>query len=535
MRSLYKFHGGVHPPQHKEESSRLPIGATALPARLVVPLRQHLGSAARPAVKAGDRVLKGQLIAQADGFISAAVHAPTSGTVTAFETHAVPHPSGLPDLCAIIDADGADRWIERRPMDYRNADPAAVRERLRDSGIVGLGGAVFPTHVKLDPGTPGRIRTLVVNGAECEPYITSDDVLMRERAGEIVEGIRIMTHLLRPEEVVIGIEDNKPAAIAAMEAACQGSGFEVAAVPTLYPGGGEKQLIKVLTGREVPSGGRPLAIGTVCSNVGTAYTVHRAVNHGEPVISRVVTVTGNVRQPRNFEVPIGTPIGELVALAGGAGEDTTHYIIGGPMMGFDLLNLQAPVVKAVNCVIAASPALFPARPPAMPCIRCSRCAQACPADLQPQELFWFAQSRNFEKARGYHLADCIECGCCDYVCPSHIPLVSYFRFAKGELATRDRERKAAELAKERFELKQARIEAEKREKAERQAQKVAAAKAAKAAGGEAEQAEAERKQALIAAALERANAKKAALAAEKAAAAEGAAPPASGGKEAEGP
>jgi electron transport complex protein RnfC len=514
MRTTNKFHGGVHPPEHKSESSRLPIAAAPLPKHLIVPLRQHIGNPATPIVKVGDHVLKGQMIAAADGFISAAVHAPTSGTVSAIEIHAVPHPSSLPDLCISIEPDGEDRWTERQPMDYTTANPDTVRTLLRDAGIVGLGGAVFPTYVKLNPG-PQRIKTLVLNGAECEPWITSDDLLMRERAAEIVAGIKIMAHLMQPEEVLIGIEDNKPEAIAAMQAACQGTGFAVVTVPVLYPSGGERQLIKLLTGKEVPSGQRPINIGVVCSNTGTAYTVHRAVNHGEAVISRIVTITGNVAKPQNFEALIGTPLVELAQLAGGARSDTSHYIMGGPMMGFDLNNLDAPLTKAINCVIAASPALFPPKPAAMPCIRCTQCAQACPANLQPQELFWFSQSRNFDKARAYNLFDCIECGCCDYVCPSHIPLVSYFRYAKSEIATQDREKMAAEQSRQRFEFKQMREEREKAEKAARMAEKAAAAAAAKAAAATSgvEDPITAAKQAAIQAAVERAKAKKAEAAA----------------------
>ena len=505
MRTLSTFHGGVHPPQHKEESSRLPIAFAPLPQRLIVPLRQHIGASSTAIVQPGDQVLKGQMIAAADGLISVAVHAPTSGRVVALENHAVPHVSGMPGLCAIIEADGEERWVARAPLDYRNLAPAVLHQHLRDAGVVGLGGAAFPTHVKLDPGQQQKIQTLVINGAECEPWITADDMLMRERAAEIVAGIQIMAHMMQPEEVLIGIEDNKPAAIAAMRQACQGTNYEVVAVPTLYPTGGEKQLIKVLTGKEVPSGSRPLSIGVSCSNSGTAYTVHRAVNHGEPVISRVVTVTGNVQRPQNFEALIGTPIGELVVLAGGAKADTTRYILGGPMMGFDLPALDVPLVKSVNCVIAVSDALFPPAPPAMPCIRCGRCAQSCPADLQPFELYWFSQSRNFDKARAYQLFDCIECGCCSYVCPSNIPLVSYYRYAKSEIAAIDRDKKAAEIAKERFEFREARLAREKQQKAALLAQKQAQLKATAAADPDAAA-----KKAAIQAALERAKARQAA-------------------------
>jgi len=517
MRTLHKFQGGVHPPEHKTESSRLPIAAAPLPKRLIVPLRQHIGTPATTIVKVGDHVLKGQMIGAADDLISAAIHAPTSGTVSAIEMHAVPHPSSLPDLCVTIETDGEDRWVERQPLDYRTADPDAVRTRLRDAGIVGLGGAVFPTHIKLSPGQQ-KIKTLILNGAECEPWITSDDLLMRERAAEIVEGIKIMAQLMQPEEVLIGIEDDKPEAIAAMQAACRSTNFKVIAIPVRYPSGGEKQLIKLLTGKEVPSGQRTINIGITCSNTGTAYTMHRAVNHGEPVISRIVTVTGNVARPQNFEALLGTPLGELVQLAGGARPDTSHYLIGGPMMGFGLNNLEVPLTKATNCMIAVSPTLFPPKPAAMPCIRCTQCAQACPCNLQPQELFWFSQSRNFDKARAYNLFDCIECGCCDYVCPSHIPLVSYFRYAKSEIATQDQEKMAAELSKQRFEFKQLREEREKAEKAARMAEKAAAAAAAKAAAAASgvEDPVAAAKQAAIQAAVERAKAKKAEAAAQAA-------------------
>jgi electron transport complex protein RnfC len=513
VRKLSTFHGGVHPPQHKEESNGLPIAPAPVPQRVIIPLRQHIGVAAKPVVAPGDKVLKGQMIGAADSLVSAAVHASTSGTVVALENHAVAHASGMPDLCVIIEADGEDRWCERHPLDYANLDPAVLRERLRDAGVVGLGGAVFPAYVKLDPGQQKKIRTLVLNGAECEPWITSDDRLMRERAAEIVEGIRIMAHAMQPGEVLIGIEDNKPEAIAAMRQACEGTRFEVVPVPTLYPGGGEKQLIKVLTGREVPSGQRPINIGVSCSNTATAYTVHRAVNHGEPVISRVVTVTGNVARPQNFEVLIGTPMAEVIALAGGVGPDTQRYILGGPMMGFDLPALAAPLVKSVNCVIAASPALFPPAPPPMPCIRCGQCARACPMDLQPFEMYWFSQSRNFDKARAYNLFDCIECGCCTYVCPSHIPLVSYFRFAKSEIAAADRDKKFADIARERFEFKEARAERDKREKAAMLAKKQAQMKAAAASDPAADE-----KKAAIQAAAERAKAQKAAVAAAQASA-----------------
>ena len=377
-----------------------------------------------------------------------------------------------------IEPDGRDEWIARTPVDYRDLSPERVREILRDAGVVGLGGAVFPTHGKLTASKTVPMEELVINGAECEPFITCDDLLMRERAEEVVRGVGIFRDLLAPKRVLIGIEDNKPEAVAAMKLAVQalGENFEVIAVPTRYPAGGAKQLIRVLTGKEVPAGKRSTDLGVQCFNVATAYTAYRAVVHGEPVISRIVTLAGNVEQPRNWEVLIGTPLGEFVKL-GKPKSDTNGYLMGGPMMGFEMPGLDAPLVKATNCIIAGSPTLFPPKAPEMPCIRCGACAEACPHELQPFEMYWFSRAKNFGKTQEYNIFDCIECGCCSYVCPSRIPLVQYFRFAKSEIWAREREKNAADAAKARFEFRNLRDEREKAEKAERLA-KAAAAKAA---------------------------------------------------------
>lgn len=502
---LFKFNGGVHPPEHKLESAQHPISVVPMPRRLVLPLRQHVGNVAKVQVAVGDKVLKGQVLALADGMISAAVHAPTSGTIAAIDEQLIPHASGLPDLCITLEPDGEDCWIKRQPLDYRTLSKADVIARLREAGVVGLGGATFPSHVKLREDARHPVKTLILNGAECEPFITCDDRLMRERADEIVRGIEIMHYLLGAQRCMVGIEDNKPEAAAAMRAACANSpvSIEVMEVPTLYPGGGAKQLIKVLTGLEVPSGKLPTEIGVQCFNVATAYTVHRFIHHGEPVISRVVTVTGNVARPGNFEVPLGMAIDELVQAAGGAGAETSGYLMGGPMMGFNLPSIRVPVVKATNCIIASAPRMFPEQPAAMPCIRCTRCADACPVNLQPQELYWFSKSQNLEKARAYSIFDCIECGCCSYVCPSNIPLVHYYRFAKSEIIAQDKAKQAANLARERNEFRLARIEREKQERAAKHAQRAAGAKSE--GSGDADDA----KKAAIAAAMERAKAQKA--------------------------
>ena len=488
MRSLFKFKGGVKPPTQKTQSVGEPIAAAPLPSHVSIPLHQSIGGTPRPIVQAGDRVLKGQKIGEADGWISAAVHASTSGTVVHVGPQVVPHPSGLAAPCVVIEPDGLDTWIDRQPVDISALTPEAIREALRDAGVVGLGGAVFPTHGKLTASKTVPMEELVINGAECEPYITCDDLLMRERAEDVVRGAALVRDLLQPKRVLIGIEDNKPEAVAAMAAAVKavGEGFEVVAVPTRYPAGGAKQLIRVLTGKEVPAAKRSTDLGVQCFNVATAYTAWRALAYGEPVVSRVVTVTGNVERPRNYEVAIGTPFAELLALTGPRA-DTQGIIMGGPMMGFLVPDAQVPVVKATNCLIAHSTALFPPPPPEMPCIRCGECARACPHELQPFEMYWFSRAKNFGKTQEYNIFDCIECGCCSFVCPSRIPLVQYFRFAKSEIWAREAEKNAAESAKARFEFKQFRDEREKQEKAEKLA-KAAAAQAAKKAAEAAAQA-----------------------------------------------
>ncbi|MDO8311546.1 MAG: electron transport complex subunit RsxC [Sideroxyarcus sp.] len=481
MRTLYPFHGGVHPPTHKTESTRTPIAQAALPSKLVIALHQHVGNRAVPIVQVGERVLKGQMIGQPEGRLSSAVHASTSGTVSAIDMQLVAHHSGLPDLCVTLIPDGKDEWVAHNGVDYKQTPHSELRHLLRLAGVVGLGGAVFPSDMK-SYSHKHKIKTLVINGAECEPYITCDDMLMRERAVDILRGAEVLRELLYAEEVLIGIEDNKPEAIAAMRAAVATDHHQhmaVISVPTVYPSGGAKQLIRLLTGIEVAAGVRSTEKGVQCFNVATAYCVWRALAHGEPLLSRIVTVTGNVGHAQNFDVLIGTPLNELVAQAGSK-PDTDRHIMGGPMMGVDLPSGAVGITKATNCIIESSPALFPPPPPALPCIRCIRCADVCPADLQPQDLYWFAQSNNFGKAEEFSLFDCIECGACAYVCPSHIPLVQYYRYAKSEIHEREQEKRAADLARERHDYRLLRIERDKQEKAEKLAQKEreAAAKAA---------------------------------------------------------
>ena len=429
MRKIFGFHGGIHPPEHKHPSADAPIAAAGIPPTLVLPLSQHIGAPAVPLVEVGDTVLKGQKVAAARGAVSAAVHAPTSGRVAAIEDRLVAHPSGLSAPCIVIDTDGRDEWIEHHGVkDYTRLDSAVLLERVRDAGIAGLGGAGFPTAVKLEPRGAGGIHTLILNGTECEPYITADDRLMRERAAQIVSGAEIIRHLVQPGETLIGIEDNKPEALAAMREAAADTAMEVIEFPTKYPSGGEKQLIEILTGKQVPSGGLPADIGILCQNLGTAAAVHDAVVLGRPLISRITTVTGEaVAKPGNYEVLLGTPMAYLLARAGYDADRNNRLIMGGPMMGFTVPDAGVPVVKTTNCLLAPTTDELPAPPPPQACIRCGLCAEACPATLLPQQLFWFSQGKEFEKLEAHNLFDCIECGACSWVCPSNIPLVQYYR------------------------------------------------------------------------------------------------------------
>ncbi|WNF48328.1 electron transport complex subunit RsxC [Pseudomonas sp. SG20056] len=482
---IWDIPGGIHPAERKELSNRTPIQPAPLSKRLTLPLNQHIGAPAEPVVAVGDRVLKGQLIAAATGFVSVPVHAPTSGTVSFIGPQPYPHVSGMLAPAIVIDSDGLDKWIELTPQpDYRHLENSALVELIRQAGISGLGGAGFPTAVKLNARPTQKIHTLIINGTECEPYISADDLLMRERANELISGIDILVQLIQPDQVLIGIEDNKPEAIAAVRSALNERSYQLKVFPTKYPSGGEKQLIQILTGVEVPSGGLPADIGMLCQNVGTCVAIHDAVMHGKPLISRITTLTGEaLARPMNVEVLLGTPAGELLEFAGLNRSKLNRLIMGGPMMGFTLPDFAVPVIKTTNCLLASTTAELPPPPPAMPCIRCGECAEACPASLLPQQLHFFAIGQEHEQLKAHNLFDCIECGACAYVCPSSIPLVQYYRAAKGEIRDLEQKQLKAEQSKQRFELRQERLRrAEEQKEAERQARsaKAAQAKAAQA-------------------------------------------------------
>ena len=357
---------------------------------------------------------------------------------------------------------------------------------------------------------------MIINGAECEPYITCDDRLMQERSSEITQGIQVLLTLLKPEKCQIGIEDNKPDAIAAMrKATADLSNVDVIAIPTIYPSGGEKQLIEILTGKEVNSGGLPLELGLICLNVGTTYSIYKAVYLGEPLLSRIITVTGNgIQHPQNFEVLIGTPFSHLAKQAGGYTKMADHLIMGGPMMGFAVPDDKVPVIKATNCALFISAtSLRESNPafsnqPTLPCIRCGKCMEVCPVKLLPQQLYWHIRAKDFEKAEDHSLRDCIDCGCCSYVCPSHIPLVDYFRFGKGEIRDQKIALEKSDLSRERHEFLLFRKEREKRERDEKRAAHKGALQQKKAAAKDSDEESTTPKADAIKAAMDRAKAKK---------------------------
>ncbi|MEX5410234.1 electron transport complex subunit RsxC [Atlantibacter hermannii] len=465
---IWDFDGGIHPPEMKTQSSGTPLRHVPLPGRFVIPLKQHIGAEGELCVQPGDRVLRGQPLTRGWGRMLP-VHAPTSGTVIAIAPHSTAHPSALAELSVIIEPDGDDRWIDRDGwQDYQQRSREALIERIHQFGVAGLGGAGFPTGVKLQGGGD-KIETLIINAAECEPYITADDRLMQECAAQIVEGIRILAWILKPREVLIGIEDNKPQAISMLRAVLSHEhGMALRVIPTKYPSGGAKQLTQILTGKQVPHGGRSSDIGVLMHNVGTAYAVKRAVIDGEPLTERVVTLTGeSIANPGNVWARLGTPVRHLLEFGGFCPASDQLVIMGGPLMGFTLPWLDVPVVKITNCLLAPSPDEMGEQQEEQHCIRCSACADACPADLLPQQLYWFSKGQQHDKATAHNLADCIECGACAWVCPSNIPLVQYFRQEKAEIRAVQLEEQRAAEAKARFETRQQRLEREKAARLER--------------------------------------------------------------------
>ena len=479
---LGKLHGGLRLEAHKAESTNLPIQELPVPSQLVLPIDQHAGDAAQPVVGIGERVLKGQLIAEPYGSLGAPVHASSSGKIVAIEPWPVAKRYGEKAPCIVIECDGEDQAVEawEDPLPYREMAPESVLQGVLQGGIVGLGGAVFPTAQKLMQATTCELDYLLLNGVECEPYISCDDVLMREHASRVVKGAQVLLHALQLDVAYVAVESDKPEALHQLAEAMSEIGDDRIAlkqVPTIYPSGGEDQLVQLVTNREVPSGGLPTDIGCVVQNVGTAVAVHDWIENREPLISRIATVTGNgVAQPMNVRARIGTTVADIINFVGGYTDDAKQLIIGGPMTGKSITTDRVPLVKATNCILVISETVSPG--PELPCIRCGECAAVCPVQLLPQQLFWYACADNEQKLRDYGLIDCIECGCCDLVCPSHIPLTFDFRMAKARIRERADEKARAERARRRFEARNERLDREQQDRDKELAQQKEQAKRA---------------------------------------------------------
>ena len=473
---IFNLSGGVHPAYRKELSSEQPIQVLALPKRLYIPLQQHVGALSVPIVTPGETVKKGQVLCVRQGSFSATQHAPTSGRIVAIESHTAPHASGLPQETIVIESDGQDEWGELpAPIaDPFACEPQALIDRVAISGIVGLGGAIFPAAIKLNMGQQYKLDTLLINGAECEPYLTCDDRLMRELAAEVVDGARIMAHALGVRRILIAVEENKPAAIASLQAqAAHFAEISVTPVPVRYPVGYAQHLTKIVTGRETPAEHRNAEVGVVTHNVATARAVHQAVRFGRPLISRIVTVTGGaIRQPANLDVLVGTPVNELIEFCGGFSEPPKQLVLGGPMMGQPLPDLAAPIVKGSAGILAMSAAELN-ESSERPCIRCGSCVDVCPCGLSPMEMAALIRKDKLDAAARIFVGDCIGCGSCSWVCPSYIPLVQYFNYANGELADQARQKRKNERVKTLSEAHTVRMELIEKARKEARAGKTA--------------------------------------------------------------
>jgi len=467
---LGKFNGGLRLPAEKDASTSRSIISAPLPQQLILPLTQHAGSAAQPVIEIGEQVRKGQRVAEADGVISAGVHASSSGTVTAIEPWPVSRRYGDPAPCIVIECDGQDTPVDTaaQPLDYQSLSQRALLDEILLGGIVGLGGAVFPTVQKLVQAISGQLETLILNGVECEPYISCDDMLMREHAEAVLGGAVILMHALGLSQCHVVVESDKQLAIEALGLALGELGDErivIKQVPTIYPSGAEDQLVQLVTRLEVPSGGLPADVGCLVQNVGTAAAIHHWIIDREPLISRVTTLTGDgLVEPVNVLARIGTPIADLIELAGGYTDRASHMVVGGPMTGKSIITDSVPLVKATNCVLVMSQTLPIGD--VKPCIRCGECAEVCPVQLLPQQLHWHGRTGNEDKLREFGLTDCIECGCCDLVCPSHIPLTSEFRQSKARLRELADEKARAERARQRFEARAGRLARDEQERAD---------------------------------------------------------------------
>ncbi|SNY92904.1 electron transport complex protein RnfC [Cohaesibacter sp. ES.047] len=439
---LFKIRGGVHPKGRKELAADKAIEPMPMPSLLRIPLQQHIGAPATAIVDKGDEVKKGQLLAASRGAVSASIHAPTSGRVIAIGRFVAPHASGLPGPTVTLRPDGKDEWGDlAAALDPETASADDIAKRVGECGIVGMGGATFPSAVKLNLRNRNKLHTLVINAAECEPYLTCDERLMRERTNAVFDGIRLMHRTLGVAKTIIAIETNKPEAARQLKAACSSRNdlnICVTEVPARYPMGSEKHLVQTLTGKETPARALTADIGVVVHNVATAYAVHEAVVHGRPLISRVMTVSGEmIKRTGNYDVLMGTPISHILEHCGGFVQEPERLLLGGPMMGQPIHSTRAPIIKGSNGILALGVKEVKAKPQ-MPCIRCTACVAACPCGLMPFDMAQRIRGDELDSAVDIGLLDCIACGSCAYVCPSNIPLVQYFNYAKGSLTAKQR-------------------------------------------------------------------------------------------------
>jgi len=487
FKRLFSFPGGLQLNKSvlsldEQSIKQQSVSAIKVPDILTFPLQLPNGSTTSAIVEVGDTVLKGQLIAVKNNSHGIPIHASSSGTIIAIETSHTSHPSGIQSTCIKLKTDGEDKWIAARSPNKINHSQWPAEElqiRIQAAGIAGMGGAGFPTATKLSPDKKYSIDTLILNGAECEPIVCCDNVLMQTKADQIITGAKIMMRALQIHHCIIAIENNNEEAIQALTSELKILEtdlleIEIIRIPDRYPAGGEKQLIKLLTNKNIAKNRLPCEYGLVCHNVATAAAVYRAISFNEPLISRIVTLSStntDTTVTRNLDVLIGTSVERLITLSGLKPESIDKVIMGGPMMGTALHCYNIPIEKTTLAILLQSKIVQPA-PTAMPCIRCGSCAEVCPVKLLPQQLFWHAQAKEIEKTDEFHVKDCIECGCCEYVCPSHIPLIQYFRFAKAELRALERNKAQSNAARQRYEFRLQRLERNKSERAERHRKKI---------------------------------------------------------------
>lgn len=429
---FFGFKGGVHPAENKNQTENLMTEKVSLPKMLYLPLLQHIGTPLDPIVKVGDKVLRGQVIADSQAFLSSPIHASTSGTIKKIDNHDFPLMGRTKTI--FLEPDGLDTWVELNPIkDWEKATKEELIAKIRECGIVGIGGASFPTHVKLNPPADAKVDTLLLNGAECEPYLNSDNRLLIENPEKVIEGIKILKKILGVETAIIGIEDNKPEAIAKIKAAANGTGIKIDVLKTMYPQGGEKQLIKAILGKEVPSGKLPLNVGVVVQNTGTAAAIYEAIVNGRPLTEKIVTVSGKaVKNPKNLIVPIGTPISHLMDICETDREKIDKLVMGGPMMGMAQYTDDIPVIKGTSGVLGLT-SEETNRTKARACISCGKCVDACPMSLMPVMYAKLGEFGLWEDFKKFNIMDCIECGSCAYICPSNRPLTEAIKLGKAKV------------------------------------------------------------------------------------------------------